>query len=92
MIDSELDEGPFSALLESADFLSSLKVPMLMVAAGRDTVVSTPVIEDFVPRMKLGTLALIGPAKHEILQENDDIRGRFWASFDAYTDAIRAAA
>jgi hypothetical protein len=27
-----------------------------------------------------------------VLQETDDIRGRFWASFDAYTEAIRAAA
>ena len=80
------------AMLEALDFPARIKLPVLMVAAGRDTIVSTPVIEDFVPRMKLGTLALIGPSKHEILQENDEIRGRFWASFDAYTDAIRAAA
>ncbi len=80
------------AMLAALDFPASIKVPVLMVAAGRDTIVSTPVIEDFAPRMKLGTLALIGTAKHEILQESDDIRGRFWASFDAYTDAIKAAA
>ena len=80
------------AMLEALDFPSSIRVPILLVAAGRDTICSTPVIEDFVPRMKLGTLALIGPSKHEILQENDEIRGRFWASFDAYTEAIRAAA
>lgn len=80
------------AMMAALDFPSSIRVPVLMVAAGRDTIVSTPVIEDFAPRMKLGTLALIGPSKHEILQENDDIRGRFWASFDAYVDAIKAAA
>ena len=80
------------AVLSTLDFPSSVKVPVLMVAAGRDEIVSTPVIEDYVPRMKLGTLALIGPSRHEILQENDTIRGRFWASFDAYTEAIRAAA
>jgi len=80
------------AMLEAADYPGSIRLPVLMVAAGRDTVVSTRVIDDFVPRMKLGTLALIGPARHEILQENDDIRGRFWASFDAYVDAIKAAA
>ena len=80
------------AMLSSLDYPASIKVPVLMVAAGRDTIVSTPVIEDFAPRMKLGTLALIGTSKHEILQESDDIRGRFWASFDAYVDAIRAAA
>ncbi len=80
------------AVLEALDFPASIKVPVLMVAAGRDTIVSTPVIEDFAPRIKLGTLALIGTAKHEILQESDDIRGRFWASFDAYVEAIKAAA
>ena len=81
-----------SAMLAALDFPASIRVPVLMVAAGRDTIVSTRLIEDFVPRMKLGTLALIGPSKHEILQENDDIRGRFWASFDAYVHAIKAAA
>ena len=80
------------AMLEAPDFPASIRVPVLMVAAGRDQIVSTPVIEDFVPQMKLGTLALIGPSRHEILQENDDIRGRFWASFDAYVEAIKAAA
>jgi lysophospholipase len=80
------------AMMAAPDFPSTIRMPVLMVAAGRDTIVSTPVIEDFTPRMKLGTLALIGPSKHEILQENDDIRGRFWASFDAYVDAIKTAA
>jgi lysophospholipase len=80
------------ALLAAPDYPSRIRVPILMAAAGRDTVVSTQAIEDFVPRMKLGTLALIGPSRHEILQENDEIRGRFWASFDAYTEAIKAAA
>ncbi len=80
------------AMLAEPDYPSRIRVPILMAAAGRDTIVSTPAIEDFIPRMKLGTLALIGPSKHEILQENDEIRGRFWASFDAYTAAIKAAA
>jgi lysophospholipase len=80
------------AMVMALDFPASIRVPVLFAAAGRDTIVSTPVIEDYVPQLKLGTLALIGPSKHEILQESDDIRGRFWASFDAYTAAVRAAA
>jgi lysophospholipase len=80
------------ATLAAVDYPARVRVPVLMVAAGRDTIVSTRAIEDFVPRVKLGTLALIGTSKHEVLQETDDIRGRFWASFDAYTEAIRAAA
>ncbi len=80
------------AMLAAPDYPARVRLPVLMVAAGRDTVVSTQAIEDFVPRLKLGTLALIGTSKHEVLQENDDIRGRFWASFDAYTAGIKAAA
>jgi lysophospholipase len=80
------------ATMAEVDYPARVRVPVLMVAAGSDTVVSTRAIEDFVPRMKLGTLALIGSSKHEVLQETDAIRGRFWASFDAYTDTIRAAA
>ncbi len=80
------------AMLAAPDYPARMRLPVLMVAAGRDTVVSTQTIEDFVPRLKLGTLALIGTSKHEVLQETDEIRGRFWASFDAYTDGLKAAA
>ncbi len=80
------------AMLAAPDYPARVRVPVLMVASGRDTIVSSQAIEDFIPRLKLGTLALIGPSKHEVLQETDEIRGRFWASFDAYTDAIKSAA
>lgn len=76
------------AMLEAPTYPSRLRLPVLMFAAGQDQIVSTRAIEDFAPKMKLGTHVLIGAARHEILQENDDIRGRFWASFDAYTEAL----
>jgi lysophospholipase len=47
-------------------------------------VVSTQAIEEFALRLKVGTHVLIPQARHEILQETDELRQRFWATFDAY--------
>lgn len=61
-----------------------VQVPLLLFAAGMDTVVSTQAIEEFALRLKVGTHVLIPQARHEILQETDELRLRFWAAFDAY--------
>ena len=59
-------------------------MPLLIVAAGNDTVVSTRAIEAFSTRVKICQYLVIAGAKHEILQERDEIRDQFWAAFDAY--------
>jgi lysophospholipase len=55
-----------------------------MFAAGNDTIVSTRAVEDFAVRAKVSSCILMPGSKHEILQENDAVRTRFWAAFDAY--------
>lgn len=72
------------AQIGDARFAGRIKVPMLIFAASRDTIASTPAIEAFAGRLKLGTLDIIPDAKHEILMETDEVRRRFWAGFDAY--------
>lgn len=72
------------ALLRMPDFARRVTVPILLVAAGDDKVVSNRVIEEFGVRLKIGNHLLIPGSRHEILQENDAIRQRFWAAFDAY--------
>ena len=72
------------ARLTSPDYPARVQVPLLLFAAGMDSIVSTQAIEEFALRLKVGTHVLIPPARHEILQEADDIRQRFWAVFDAY--------
>ena len=57
---------------------------LLMFAAGNDTIVSTRAVEDFAVRAKVSSCILMPGSKHEILQENDAVRTRFWAAFDAY--------
>ncbi len=70
--------------VNSAAFMDSIKVPILIIAAGNDQIVSTPAIERFASRLKNCTRIVVAGAKHEILQERDQLREQFWAAFDAY--------
>jgi lysophospholipase len=72
------------AAIESDRFPNRLRVPVLMLAAGDDRVVSSKAIEEFANRLKVGTQLLLRGSRHEILQERDLIREQFWAAFDAF--------
>ncbi|MGO4736074.1 alpha/beta hydrolase [Bosea sp. 2KB_26] len=61
-----------------------VRVPTLVIAAGRDPVVSTPAIERFAARLKTGSALILPTARHEILMETDAVRAQFWAAFDAF--------
>jgi lysophospholipase len=81
-----------SSRLTAPDYPLKVEVPLLLFAAGMDTIVSTQAIEEFALRLKVGTHVLIPQARHEILQEADELRQRFWAAFDAYLGVDAAAA
>ncbi|MEG6507534.1 alpha/beta hydrolase [Methyloligella sp. 2.7D] len=66
------------------DFPKQLRVPVLMVAAGNDAIVSNKAIERLAERLKIGDKIVLPGARHEILQEKDSIRQEFWAAFDAF--------
>jgi lysophospholipase len=72
------------AMLSRPDYPKYVCVPMMLFAAGADRVVSTQAIEDFAVDLKSGGHILMPNSRHEILQETDGIRQRFWAAFDAY--------
>ncbi len=74
--------GP--GLIGNPAYPAKLRQPILMVAAGRDEVVSTPAIEAFASQLLAGSHLIIAGAKHEILQEHDHYRQQFWAAFDAF--------
>lgn len=78
--------------LRHPDFATRVEVPMLLLAAGNDKIVSTRAIEEFGVRLKVGTHILLPGSRHEILHETDPIRQRFWAAFDAYLGLTEAAA
>ena len=74
------------ALVSDPAYARRVGLPILFFIAGKDRIVSQAAIEDFSARIKSGTHVILADSRHEILQETDDVRGRFWAAFDAYLD------
>ena len=68
----------------AADYPSQIGLPVLMVAAGGDRIVSAAAIARFAARLPAGSHLMIEGARHEILQEQDVYRAQFWAAFDAF--------
>ena len=65
-------------------YAAQLRQAILLVAAGRDQVVSTAAIETFGSHLIAGNHLIIAGSMHEILQEQDHYRDQFWAAFDAF--------
>ena len=66
------------------DFPGGIKIPVLMLAAGRDGVVSTNATEQLGLRMRTGRHMIVPGARHELFMENDAIRAQVFAAFDAF--------
>ena len=66
------------------EFAPLIRVPLLLVGAGRDRVVSTATIEEVGYGLRGGGFVVVDGARHEILQERDWLRQQFWAAFDAF--------
>jgi lysophospholipase len=77
----------------AADYPAQIVSPVLMVSAGGDRIVSAAAIERFAARLPAGSHLTIEGARHEILQEADSHRARFWAAFDAFVpgEPVRSA-
>ncbi len=80
------------SMLMDPEFATLVRVPLLIAAAGQDRIVSSSAIEMFARRLKIGARVVIAGSQHEILQESDEFRQRFWAAFDAYLGINSAAA
>lgn len=66
------------------NYAERLRQPILIVAAGQDRLVSTPLIGRFAARLRIGSHLVVVGARHEILMEADRFRSQFWAAFDAF--------
>ena len=76
----------YRAMAEIADpaFASKVRQPLMLIAAGRDEVVSTAAIEDIAVRLRAGSHLIVAGARHELMMEQDRYRAQFWAAFDAF--------
>jgi lysophospholipase len=79
-------QAAFKAMAQASGdrFPGEVKIPVLMLAAARDTVVSTAATELLGLRMRSGRHVVIPGAKHELFMETDAIRGQVLAAFDAF--------
>jgi lysophospholipase len=66
------------------DYGLGVRVPMLVLAASLDKVVSLKAIEQVSGELRTGSQIVLPGARHEILMERDDLRAQFWAAFDAF--------
>jgi lysophospholipase len=65
-------------------YAAKIRQPILIVAVGRDEVVSTPAVENFASRLRAGSHLIVAGSRHEVLMEQDRFRAQFWAAFDAF--------
>lgn len=73
--------------MDRAEFADSVPLPVLMIVAGAESIVSNAAIERLSARLKTGAHLRIPGARHEILMERDVYRSQFWAAFDAFVTA-----
>lgn len=66
------------------EFPGAIRIPVLMLCAARDEVVSTSATEQLGLRMRTGHHVIIPNARHELFMENDAIRAQVFAAFDAF--------
>ena len=79
-------DAAYRAMGEIANhsYTSKVRQPLMLIAAGRDQVVSTAAIEDVAVRLRAGSHLIIAGARHELMMEQDRYRAQFWAAFDAF--------
>ncbi len=84
-------DGAFAIFDEFADpeYPRRTLTPILIIAGAADRIVDLHVLERFASRLKAGRMIMLSRGRHEILMEKDDIRGQFWAAFDAFIPGTR---
>ena len=65
-------------------YASKVRQPLMLIASGRDQVVSTAAIEEIAIRLRAGSHLIVAGARHELMMEQDLYRAQFWAAFDAF--------
>jgi lysophospholipase len=71
-------------VINSFGFPPQVHVPILMLSAGEDKIVSNQGIDELAMQLKAGSRIVIDGARHELLQEKDGYREQLWAAFDAF--------
>jgi lysophospholipase len=76
-------------MINGFGFPPKVHVPVLIIAAGEDRVVSNLAIEELAMQLKAGARVVIDGARHELLQEREGLREQVWAAFDAFVPGTK---
>lgn len=71
------------AWLRRPGALAAVTIPVTILSAGDDLIVDNPAQAWAAARLPKGELVSVPGAKHEIIQETDDLRAAFWKAFEA---------
>ncbi len=71
-------------ILLSPGYGRYVQIPVLILSAGRDTVVSSRAQKEFCAAVPQCCFKVISESYHEILKEREPIRAAFWAEFDRF--------
>jgi len=89
-----LTYGWLAAAFRSMDLFSNAAnqdmpdLPVMITMAGRDRVVNNRAIVQVANRLPDCVQVTIEDARHEVLQERDELRLHFWRAFDAFTAQV----
>lgn len=72
--------------LAEAAYLGSVRMPVLMVEAEEDALITSSSLRWAAQWLPHAELLTVGDARHEILMERDELRRRFWAAFDRFIE------
>ena len=70
-------------------FVEAFPIPVLMLLAGAEQIVSNQAAENLSRRLKTAAHLRVPKSRHEILMERDEIRDQFWIAFDAFIEGRR---
>ena len=68
--------------IHTTGFAESIRIPICICSAGRDTLVSGEAHRQLAERLPAARLIEFPGARHEILMELDEHRQQFYAAFD----------
>lgn len=71
-------------ILLSPGYVKKIEVPVLLVTAGKEMIVSKTAQKRICERLPDCRLVTISDARHEILMERDDLQKIFWDAFDQF--------
>ncbi len=71
-------------VIKRPGFAAKITLPLLMLAAGSDKVVSSRATKKLAAVLPDVSFSILEGSRHEILQETDPIRARFWQLFDSF--------